>query len=78
MGSQEFTVLLAEDDDGHALLVRKNLERAGCSGPIVRFRDGQEVLDYLAFAGRSAARLHRGRYCCCWTSTCRGRVAWMC
>ena len=33
MGSQEFTVLLAEDDDGHALLVRKNLERAGCSGP---------------------------------------------
>jgi len=47
MGSQEFTVLLAEDDDGHALLVRKNLERAGCSGPIVRFRDGQEVLDYL-------------------------------
>jgi len=47
MGSQDFTVLLAEDDDGHALLVRKNLERAGCSCPIVRLRDGQEVLDYL-------------------------------
>lgn len=55
MGSPDFTVLLAEDDDGHALLVRKNLERAGCSCPIVRFRDGQEVLDYLRLTpGRNA------------------------
>jgi CheY-like chemotaxis protein len=46
-------VLLAEDDDGHAALIRRNLERARLSADIVRLRDGQETLDYLRreFAG---------------------------
>jgi CheY-like chemotaxis protein len=41
------TILIAEDDCGHAALIRKNLERAGLTNPIVHFKDGQEVLDYL-------------------------------
>jgi CheY-like chemotaxis protein len=44
---RNFTVVLGEDDDGHALLVRKNLERAGGGGVFVRLRNGQEVLDYF-------------------------------
>ena len=40
-------ILLAEDDDGHATLVERNLRRAGLSNDVTRFRDGQELLDHL-------------------------------
>ncbi len=43
----EMTVLIAEDDDGHAALIEKNLRRAGLEKPCHRFRDGQETLDYF-------------------------------
>jgi CheY-like chemotaxis protein len=42
------TLLVAEDDDGHAELIRELLEEVGLCNPILRFRDGQEVLDFLA------------------------------
>jgi CheY-like chemotaxis protein len=45
--AQALTVLIAEDDDGHAELVMEQLRDAGLAGPIRRFRDGQEVLDHL-------------------------------
>jgi len=41
------TILLAEDDDGHALLVKSALRKAGFQNPVVRFCDGQEALDFL-------------------------------
>lgn len=41
------TILIADDDDGHALLVERNLRRTGLKNPVVRFRDGQEVLDFF-------------------------------
>lgn len=41
------TIILAEDDDGHALLVEKNLRRAGMGDRIFRFRGGAETLEYL-------------------------------
>ncbi len=41
------TVLLVEDDPGHALLVEKNLKRAGVADRIVCLRSGREALDYL-------------------------------
>jgi CheY-like chemotaxis protein len=40
-------IILAEDDDGHATLVERNLRRAGLDNGFVRLRDGQEALDYL-------------------------------
>ena len=40
-------VLMAEDDDGHATLVRRNLRRAGLPTVPVHLRDGQELLDYI-------------------------------
>jgi CheY-like chemotaxis protein len=58
MAGARFTILLAEDDDGHAALTRRNIERAGFGGEVVRMRDGQELLDSLgqkrdgALAGR--------------------------
>ncbi len=41
------TILIAEDDMGHAALIQKNLRRAGINNPIVHFKDGQEALDFL-------------------------------
>lgn len=44
---QEITLLLAEDDDGHAELILDNLREAGLTNPMIRFADGQAVLDFL-------------------------------
>lgn len=44
---QNVTVVLGEDDDGHALLVCKNLERVGLTSSVRRLRDGGEVLDFF-------------------------------
>lgn len=43
----EITILIAEDDDGHAELIIDNLRDAGLTNAIIRFRDGQEALDFL-------------------------------
>ncbi len=51
MMNQEVTILLAEDDDGHAALIQKNLRRAGLHNEFVHFHDGQEALDFLLCEG---------------------------
>ncbi len=50
------TILLAEDDEGHAELIRLNLERARVINEIIRVPDGQEALDYIRRQGRHADR----------------------
>jgi len=49
-------IVLAEDDDGHATLIRRNLARAGVRNELIHVRDGQEALDYLFRAGQHAGR----------------------
>lgn len=44
---REVTILIVEDDDGHADLIQTNLERAGFKNTTLRFKDGQEVIDFL-------------------------------
>jgi CheY-like chemotaxis protein len=56
MTAQALTVVLAEDDDGHATLVERNLRRAGIANGFTRLRDGQEALDYLRGEGPYAGR----------------------
>ena len=41
------TILIVEDDDGHAALITKNLKRAALDNPIVRFSSGDEALEFL-------------------------------
>ncbi len=41
------TILIADDDDGHAFLIEDNLRRGGVQTNFLRFNDGQEVLDFL-------------------------------
>jgi CheY-like chemotaxis protein len=45
--NNEVSILLAEDDTGHAELIRKNVIRAGISNTIYHFKDGQKLLDFL-------------------------------
>src|SRR5262245_40871693 len=50
-------VLLAEDDEGHAILVQHPLREAGLANPIRHFADGQALLDYLFGRGPGPYRL---------------------
>src|SRR5574340_1741031 len=53
----EVTILLAEDDPGHALLIAKNLRRAGITNPLVTIGNGRAALDYVLTAGEGAGPL---------------------
>ncbi len=53
---KEVIILIAEDDDGHAGLIRRNLERAGVANEVRRFSDGQEILDFLFLRGEGPVR----------------------
>ena len=55
---QDVTILLAEDDPGHARLIEKNLRRAGIANDIVAVGDGQQALDYLLGEGKYAGSKH--------------------
>jgi len=52
---QPVTILLVEDDPGHARLIERNLRRAHITNEIVTLGDGQQAVDYLlkesAYAG---------------------------
>ena len=41
------TIIMVEDDEGHARLIEKNIRRAGVTNEIVAFRDGTSALAYL-------------------------------
>lgn len=56
MQTEPLIILLAEDDDGHARLVERNLQRAGITNQVIRARDGQDALDCVRRAGAHAGR----------------------
>jgi CheY-like chemotaxis protein len=54
--TETLSLLMAEDDEGHAVLVRRSLRRAGLVSDPVHLHDGQELLDYVYHRGRWASR----------------------
>lgn len=44
---QPVTIVMVEDDEGHARLIERNIRRAGISNSIKHFTDGTSALDYL-------------------------------
>jgi CheY-like chemotaxis protein len=54
--NRDVVLLIADDDAGHARLIEKNLRRAGLSNPILRFEDGQQILDFLFQRGDGQRR----------------------
>lgn len=59
MTAKPIQILLAEDDEGHASLIQRNLQRIGIINQVIHVHDGQGVLDFLEckndFAGRKPA-----------------------
>lgn len=47
----EVTILLVEDDLGHARLIEKNLQRSKITNDVITVGDGQQALDYLFSRG---------------------------
>ena len=54
--NNQVVILIAEDDEGHAGLIRKNLVRAGIANEMLRFKDGQEVMDFMHRKGDGPKR----------------------
>lgn len=44
---QPVTIIMVEDDEGHARLIEKNIRRAGVNNQIIPFTDGTSALQYL-------------------------------
>ena len=58
---QAVTIVMVEDDEGHARLIEKNIRRAGVNNEIVPFTDGTSALEYMMGAdgsGEASARRH--------------------
>lgn len=45
--SRPVTIVMIEDDEGHARLIEKNIRRAGVNNPIKAFETGADALVYL-------------------------------
>ena len=56
------TIVMIEDDEGHARLIEKNIRRAGVNNRIVPFSAGGPAVDYLMKAGDSDTGTHGGAY----------------
>lgn len=54
--TEPFKLVMIEDDAGHALLIQKNLKRAGIANTIVHLEDGLKAIDY--FFGPNEALLN--------------------
>jgi CheY-like chemotaxis protein len=60
MNNDPIVILLAEDDEGHAKLVEKNLRRAGFVNDVVHVPNGRQALDYVHRRGLFASRNPNG------------------
>ncbi len=49
------SIIMIEDDEGHARLIEKNIRRAGVSNEIIPFTNGTDALNYLFGADGSGA-----------------------
>ena len=50
------TIVMIEDDEGHARLIERNIRRSGINNEIVPFANGTDALKYLLGDGTSVAR----------------------
>ncbi len=60
MAAEPISIVLAEDDDGHATLIQRNLHRSGVINGFFRVKDGQEALDLIRGEGSYADQPPRG------------------
>jgi len=51
------TIVMIEDDEGHARLIERNIRRSGVNNEIIPFTDGTSAVDYLF--GKDGSGLER-------------------
>jgi CheY-like chemotaxis protein len=54
------TIVMIEDDEGHARLIERNIRRSGINNDIVPFSNGRPALDYF-LGGDGKSGLERGK-----------------
>ena len=54
------TIIMIEDDEGHARLIERNIRRSGVNNEIIPFTNGTEAVNYL-FGTDGTGAVHKGR-----------------
>jgi CheY-like chemotaxis protein len=54
------TIIMIEDDEGHARLIERNIRRSGVNNEIVPFTNGTDAVKYM-FGNEGTGLAHRGR-----------------
>jgi len=44
---KEMIIVITDDDDGHAELIKEGLQNSGVSNPMIRFSHGEELWEFL-------------------------------
>jgi CheY-like chemotaxis protein len=57
--SNPVTIIMIEDDEGHARLIERNIRRSGVNNEIVPFTNGTEAVKYL-FGNDGTGTVHKG------------------
>ena len=52
---KELTIIIAEDDDGHAELIQEGLKESGICNPLIRFANGEDTWNFIAENGGRAS-----------------------
>lgn len=60
MNQQTVTIIMIEDDEGHAHLIEKNIRRAGVNNEILAFTNGTSAMDFL-FGADGSGQVSEGR-----------------
>ncbi len=54
------TIIMIEDDEGHARLIERNIRRSGVNNEIIAFATGNDAINYL-FGADGTGIKHKGR-----------------
>lgn len=54
---EQFILVMIEDDEGHATLIKKNLKRAGICNEVIHHNNGAKAIDYF-FASENSGIKH--------------------
>ena len=57
--SKPVTIIMIEDDEGHARLIERNIRRSGVNNEIIPFTNGTDALAYL-FGKDASGNDHKG------------------
>lgn len=57
--TSNISIVLAEDNEGHAILIKRNLKRANVQYPIIHLQDGEETLNFFERRG-DGPRMEQG------------------